>query len=92
MTIRPYGVHAAFHPKAVLQTAEPQATPTLSNRRERSSLTSTLKLRPILGETADNRDGFAALNAEAAVQKAVSLREGQETTSIRVVEVRDVRP
>jgi hypothetical protein len=34
------------------------------------------QIRSILVETAENRDGFAVLNAEAAVKKARDLKNG----------------
>ncbi len=46
---------------ALMKSANPKLTPA--------------QIRSILVETADNKDGFTVLNAEAAVKKAVALRE-----------------
>lgn len=46
---------------ALMRGANPKLTPA--------------QIRSILAETADDKDGFAVLNAEAAVKKAVDLRD-----------------
>jgi hypothetical protein len=71
----PYEMNPVYQDGWGFSNGPPSVAGALTLMRGANPKLTPAQIRSILGETAENRDGFAVLNAEAAVKRAVDLRD-----------------